>query len=159
MSDLFEVAKNYFRDRNWPVAQHESMPILRFEYEGENGSWFCYARVRDEANQFIFLSVLEDKVPEDRRLAVAEFQTRANFGLDVGNFDLDFNDGEVRFKTSVDVTHAELTDGLIDPLVQASLVVMDDYLPGLRDVIAGKATPAEAVAKIEEENEGYDLIL
>jgi hypothetical protein len=85
--------------------------------------------------------------------------TRANFGLNIGNFEMDFSDGEIRYKTSIDVTHDRLTHGLIDPLVEASLVAMDDYLPGIKSVIAGEATPHEAIEKVYEDTEDYDLIL
>ena len=41
------------------------------------------------------------KVPEEQRVAVNEFITRANYGLTNGNFEMDFNDGELRYKTNV----------------------------------------------------------
>jgi len=34
---------------------------------------------------------------------VNEFLTRANYGLNIGNFEMDFQDGEIRFKTAIDV--------------------------------------------------------
>ncbi len=40
------------------------------------------------------------KAPEEKRLAIAEFVARANDGLRIGNFELDFGDGEVRYKRS-----------------------------------------------------------
>ena len=41
------------------------------------------------------------KVPVEQRAAVSEFITRANYGLNNGNFEMDFNDGELRYKTTV----------------------------------------------------------
>ena len=35
------------------------------------------------------------------RVAAAEFEPRANFGLDIGNLELDMTDGEVRYKSSL----------------------------------------------------------
>lgn len=158
MNDLLVIVLNYFTEKGLPVAQHDELPMLRLEYEGNHGRWFCYARVREDAEQFIFLSILSEKVPEDKRLAIAEFLTRANFGLNIGNFEMDFDDGEIRYKTSIDVTGDRLTTGLIDPLVKASLVAMDDYLPGITAVLAGETTPKEAVETIREEEDGYDLV-
>lgn len=163
MSTMFDIVQSYFRENGWPVEQHEELPILHFEYEGDHGSWDCYARVVDEANQFVFLSVLSRKVPVKKRAAIAEFLTRANFGLNIGNFEMDYSDGEIRYKTSIDVTTDRLTTGLIDPLVKASLVAMDDYLPGIEAVLAGKATPSEAIDQVAdrqaEDDEGFDLIM
>lgn len=41
------------------------------------------------------------QVPEELRPGVAEFITRANYGLIRGNFEMDFNDGELRYKTTI----------------------------------------------------------
>jgi hypothetical protein len=155
---MFDIVQNYFSEKGWPVCQHEGMPILRFEYEGENGSWFCYARVREDAEQFIFLSILSEKVSTEKRLVVAEYLTRANFGLNIGNFEMDFDDGEVRYKTSIDVTLDRLTSGLIDPLVQASFVAMDDYLPSLKSILKGEITPKDAIQQVRDEQDEYDLL-
>ena len=41
------------------------------------------------------------KAPVEQRAAVSEFITRANYGLTKGNFEMDFNDGELRYKTTI----------------------------------------------------------
>jgi hypothetical protein len=118
-------------------------------FEGKNGSWVCYAQARDEQRQFLCYSVMESKVPEPKRQAVAEFLTRANYGLWIGNFEMDFSDGEVRFKTSVDVGGGELTTAMVKTLVHTNVLMMDRYLPGIMSVIYGGTAPAEAVAEVE----------
>ncbi|TYQ25039.1 hypothetical protein PseudUWO311_17090 [Pseudanabaena sp. UWO311] len=153
MSELFDTVLGYFVDKGWPIEQHEELPVLRIDYEGEHGRWFCYARVNEEANQFIFLSTLSEKVSENKRISIAEYITRANFGLNIGNFEMDFDDGEIRYKTSIDVTYAQITFGLIDPLVNASLVAMDDYLPGIQLVLSGESTPSQAISQINEDDD------
>ena len=40
-------------------------------------------------------------VPVEQRVAVSEFITRANYNLNNGNFEMDFNDGELRYKATV----------------------------------------------------------
>ena len=154
---MFDMVLKYFIDNGWEVSRHDVLPVLRMAYEGDNGNWICYARVREDPRQFIFLSVLSENVPESRRRAVAEFLTRANFGLNIGNFEMDFEDGEVRYKTGIDVTYDHLTPGLIESLVVGNLVPMDDYLPGISAVIAGDQSPAEAILKIRGDDDDIDL--
>jgi hypothetical protein len=48
---------------------------------------------------------------------VAEFLTRANSGMVIGNFELDFADGEIRYKTSIDVEGDKLSYAIIKRLV------------------------------------------
>jgi hypothetical protein len=49
-------------------------------FQGQNGQWTCFAQVREEQSQFVFYSVCPVNASEDKRLAVAEFLTRANWG-------------------------------------------------------------------------------
>ena len=62
---------------------------------------------------------------------MAEFVTRANRGMRIGNFELDFDDGEIRYKTSMDVEGGDLTDKMIDNLLRANLTTTDRYFTGL----------------------------
>ena len=77
------------------------------------------------------------------------FLTRANYGLLIGNFEMDYNDGEVRYKTSIDVEGDRLSKALVKRLVYDNLAVMDRYLPGVLSVIYGGASPTEAIAQVE----------
>ena len=116
-------------------------------YRGETGQWTCQQLCVD-SRRCISLSGANHsaggKIPE-----AAEFITRANYGLTIGNFELDFDDGEVRYKTSLDVEGTALTHSLCRQIVVANVFIMDRYLPGLMAVISGAQTPAQAVANIE----------
>ena len=52
---------------------------------------------------------------------IAQFLTPANYGTLIGNFELDFKDGEIRYKTSIDVEGDRLTPALIKRLVYSTL--------------------------------------
>jgi len=149
MGDLLNVAINFFTEDNWPFTQLQDQPILKLGFQGESGQWSCYAQAREEQAQFLFYSVCPVKAPEDRHTAVAEFLTRANYGLFIGNFELDFSDGEIRYKTSIAVEGSQLSPALVKPLVYANVLMMDRYLPGIMSVIYGSIPPAEAVAEAE----------
>ena len=74
---------------------------------------------------------------------------RANYGLHIGNFELDMGDGEVRFKTSIDTESTALSFELVRNVVYANVMQMDRYLPGLMAVLGGQATPADAIDQVE----------
>ncbi len=98
---------------------------------------------------FLFYSYCPVKAPENKRPILGDFLTRANYGLFIGNFEMDYNDGETRYKTSIDVEDDELSPALIKRLVYNNLAVMDKYLPGIMAVIYGGASPTEAIAQVE----------
>ncbi|MEH1813547.1 MAG: YbjN domain-containing protein [Nostoc sp.] len=146
---LFEEIINFFQADDWPFVQLPGQPALQIPFQGENGKWNCYARTRSEQNQFVFYSICPVNAPENKRLAVAEFLTRANSGMMIGNFELDFTDGEISYKTSIDVEGDRLSFALIQRVVYANVTMMDEYLPGIMSVIYGNVSPEEAIAKIE----------
>ena len=149
MGEILDAVISFFKEDDWTFTQVEDRPILRLGFQGDNGQWTCYAQAREEETQLLFYSLCPVKAPEDKRPAVAEFLARANYGLFIGNFELDFGDGEIRFKTSIDVEGERLSPALVRPLVYTNVLMMDRYLPGLMSVIYGGETPAEAVAKVE----------
>ncbi len=116
---------------------------------GEHGIYTCYAQAREETEQFVFYTFYAVKAPESKRVTVMEYVTRANYGLTVGNFELDMSDGEVRYKTSIDVEGETLTPGLIRLLIAANLSTADRYLPGFMLVLYGNRSAADAIHEIE----------
>jgi hypothetical protein len=149
MGDILDAVISFFKEDDWNFTQVEGQPILRLGFQGDNGQWTCYAQAREEETQLLFYSMCPVKAPEDKRLAAAEFLTRANYGLFIGNFELDFSDGEIRFKTSIDAQDNPLPPALVRPLIYTNVLMMDRYLPGLMSVIYGGVAPAEAVAQVE----------
>jgi hypothetical protein len=103
-------------------------------------------------DQFVFYSVSPVNVPEHKRPEIAEFITRANYDMVIGNFEMDYGDGEVRFKTSIDVEGTELTPELLKPLLYANVLMMDQYLPGIMSVIYADVSPETAVAQVESDS-------
>lgn len=146
---LHDQMVSFFQTDHWPFLQVDDS-VLQMNFQGQNGRWTCYAQVRTEVGQFVMYSVCPVMVPETLRGAAAEFITRANYGLIIGNFELDFDDGEVRYKTSLDAEQTALTGALLQPLVYANVWTMDRYLPGLMAVIYGHTAPQEAIALSEQ---------
>lgn len=146
---ILDTVVQFFKEDNWKYQQLEGRPALKLGFQGDNGSWNCYAQAREEPEQFMFYSILDTNVPPDKRAAVAEFLTRANYGLYIGNFEMDYSDGEVRYKTSIIVKGDRLTPALVKNLVYLNVLMMDKYFPGIMSVVYGGVSPADAIAKIE----------
>jgi len=153
MGELFDSIRKFFTDDEWYFMQLDEQTVLQMGFQGTNGKWTCYAQVNEEQRLFFFYSVCPINVPEERRPQVAEYITRANYGLKIGNFELDFEDGEVRYKTSVDVENDDLTQALVSNHVYANTWTMDRYLPGLLAVVYGDVQPKDAIEQVEKGEE------
>ena len=145
------VLREFLEADGWHPEQFEEGQLFRMHCQGQNATFPCYAQVRVELDQVLFYAVCPVRVAEANRLAVAEFLTRANYGMRIGNFEMDFDDGEVRYKTSLDFEGHELTFGLVRGLVYPAVQTLDAYLPGLLAVSHGDKTPLEAIRAIEDE--------
>lgn len=146
---ILEEIIDFFTEDDWPYTKIKGEPVLLTAFQGENGKWNCSAKARVEQEQFVFYSICPINAPENKRLAIAEFLTRANSGMIIGNFELDFADGKIRYKTSIDVQGDFLSFELIKQLVHANVTMMDEYLPGIRSIIDGDVSPEDAIAQIE----------
>jgi hypothetical protein len=85
----------------------------------------------EERDQAVVYAVVEALVPEERRTEVALALHRINAGLYLGGFELDLDDGEVRFKASIDFGGTPPTPELIRPLLAAATMTTARYLPEL----------------------------
>ncbi|RLC76114.1 MAG: hypothetical protein DRI81_10635 [Chloroflexi bacterium] len=149
MGQILETVLKFFSDDEWPFSRLEERPILRTGFAGDNGEWTCYAQVQEEQERFIFYSVCPVKAPEEKRPAMAEFLTRVNYGLVIGNFEMNFSDGEIRSKTSADFEGDRASVAVIKNLVYANVLTMDLYLPGIMSVLYGDVSPAQAITQVE----------
>jgi hypothetical protein len=151
---LAGVMVDFFTQMEWPFDEgtsplNQDQAIYRLISQGENGEWSCFACPREDMQQCVFYSVYPDLVAEEHRIAVSEFLTRANFGMAIGNFEINLDSGEVRLKTSIDVEGDRLSLELFQQLVAANVNTMDRYLPGIRQVAEGQATPKDVIAQLE----------
>ena len=150
ISPIFQAIINLFTENNWHFNKIEEQPVLYLTFPGKNGQYDCYAQAREEQSQFIFYSLCPTKVPKPKRRALAEFTSIANYGTIIGNFELDFTEGEIRYKTQTKVDNLPWIFDQIKDLVYTNVWMMDQYLPGIISVINSDASPAEAIHMIEE---------
>ncbi len=153
MGELRKAIKDFFDKDSWnyePVDnQPDDEPVYRMGFSGDDGQWLCFAQARTGQEQFVFYSLAPVKAPEERRGEMAEFITRANYGMIIGNFEMDFADGEVRYKSSIDVQDAELTYALAHHIVYANVFTMNRYLKGISAVAFGNVSAVEGIGMVE----------
>ena len=150
MIAMLDLAEKYFISCAWRHSRVGGRDdLIEVVFDNSRAKWESYAKASGD-RAFLFYSVCAVDVPEVRRPAVAEFITRVNFGLVSGNFEMDWADGEVRFKTGIELTGVPPTTELVAALVQPNLSAVLRYLPGLLMVIRNEADPVTAREECEE---------
>ena len=151
--DIFQGLVNFFIEDDWALIKIQGEPILCLTYQGKNCRWNCYAKVYSK-QQIVFYSIYPTLVPENKLLPVAEFINRA-YKLVIGNFKLDFELREFRYKISFDVSVAIPPVVLINNFVYTNITTMDEFLRG------SYLLPQYATDQIEympDYTESYSLI-
>jgi hypothetical protein len=149
MGEIFDAVCQFLEQDKWPLLHVDAPLILRTQFDGQRGDFTCYAQAREEQEQFIFYSVFPLRVAGMDLARMAEYLTRANCGLPIGNFELDYTNGEVRFKTSIDLEDAAPDPRLLRNMLYANVLTMDKYAGGLLRVMYGGISPEEAIGEIE----------
>jgi hypothetical protein len=107
------------------------------------------AAVVVDSRQFVLYINLGAAAPANRRDEVGRFITRANWGLTIGNFELDYDDGHVRFKSSVAFDGRELSEATIRNAIFWAMNAVETYAEALVEVIAGEKEAEQAITDVE----------
>lgn len=105
--------------------------------------------VHEVASTLTCHSIVSHRVAEVDRLATMELVT-ANYGLLEGRFEMDLDDGEVRFTTSARVVGDVDVGGVLRHLLTFNLAVFAVYSASIEAVALGRASAREAIEWVEQ---------
>lgn len=148
MAQLIQAVQAVMADNEWPYQEFDSS-TLRMDVTGSHGNWVTFIKCLEEIDQILIYGFCTHKTPADRQQAMAEFIARANYGLRIGNFEMDFEDGEVRFKTSLHLRPDCTPNGMIEQAIYDNGLTMDHYLPGIMRVMFSDTPPQQIIQEIE----------
>jgi hypothetical protein len=149
---LMDVVLRFFQEEQWNYQKIDNKSALRAGFRGERGTWICHVQVDEINKRFLFYSLMGMFIPQQYRGAVLEYLSRINSTLQVGNFEMDFETGDVRFRTSVETPDGELSLSLVRSLAYINVHTIDHYFPGVMAVIHGGLSPEAALARVETQS-------
>lgn len=135
------------REYRYEFDREKGIIRMQFKIEGKLDHVRLILDIRNAF--FISYGCIDMNVEEDQRREMAEFFTRANFGLPIGNFEMDMNDGEIRYKVSVDCDHTTLSGQMIERSLDMPLIMFQRYGNEMLKVMFGMESAEEAI-KIAE---------
>jgi hypothetical protein len=145
MKSAIEAFTEFFNKQGWSYNQASDRPVIHTGFTGDNGRWNCVAIVGPQDEHLLFLSLLPCKAASTRRAACAELLTRINFGLTHGCFEMDFEDGEIRYRTSASLASGEASPELVEHLVFSNLCTVDRFFGVIMKVIYADVAPKSAL--------------
>jgi hypothetical protein len=145
---LLPIVRSALDAMEWSYTESERDGLV-CEMAGEHAVYSFLFRVDEKLEIVCCYARVGFRVPSEKRLQVCEVLTRANYGLRVGNFEMDMEDGEIRYKASVDMEGGVLGETMVQNLVRASVAGFDRYYPAVMRVVYAGTSPAEAVGDAE----------
>ena len=123
---------------------------LHADIGGENGLFPAFLDIDDEQGRLLVITICPANVPQGRRSAVVELLMRINWKLVLGSFEMDMEDGQIRFRTSIMLSQGGLNEEAITHVVLANLTLMDHHLPDINAVAFGSISPKSALQQVRD---------
>jgi hypothetical protein len=146
---LLERVGHQLTARGLTFSRHPVQPLLALRFVTDDAEWATFVEVREQPPRLAIYSSYPERAEPEARAELAELLTRINYGMYVGNFELDLDDGSVRFKTSLELADVELTAALFDRLLTVNLDEAKRYAGAISEVAAGTASAAEALEDLD----------
>lgn len=100
---------------------------------------------------YSMISVFPLHAEEKARPAIAEFLTRANYEINLGCFDMDFEDGEIRYKMAQFCGATVPTYEQIQKIFYVAITTINHYGNGIAKTLLSLGTPKENLAECHQE--------
>ncbi len=101
---------------------------INFEYYYENRKWDCLLVPKEEFNQVILYIYSPNKLIEEECMDACKALTKINSDLPIGNFELNLETCEVRFKTYTESVSPEISDEQLKLLLDANIYTINKFI-------------------------------
>ena len=149
---IFDTLESAFDRKGWKYRFVEEKGYFRMIFTIDCKLKETTLIIRPRSSFFTVHATIDVGADSECRSAVAEYLTRANYGLNWGNFEMDMNDGEIRYKILVDCgddCECLPSDSVVENSIILSVQMMKKYGDGLLAVMYGFKTPEEACKEAE----------
>jgi len=142
---MYDKFIEYLNSKNWKFSEYKESHLITFYLGGANGTTFyCTGQDEPDKKRFIFFTYCINNCPEKLRIKMAELLTRLNSVIFLGNFELNFETGGIKHKTSIIYEGVDVPLKLIDNLVIFNISLMDDCTPAILKLMYGETDPIDA---------------
>lgn len=141
------IVKTYFNNRDWQFTQPNNKNTFFLGFGGQHGT---FQTILDLPNtdSMTFFSIYGSNIPEDKRIEILILINLINNDRFLGNFEMNPESGELRYKTCLSLKNIELSDHILDEIIITNITTMDKFIPAIKDVLFNNISPEAAYAPI-----------
>ena len=148
---------DYLTDQHWHFTHHHPKSNddlqthhLSLRMKNEPINWVCLFRIQERTQLVAVYGILPFSVPDSHRNAAMLLKTQLNYDMILGNIEMDLSDGEIRYKTAIDVEAAGMADEVISYLIQ-SVIAMTTVTYELFNDLLDNPNPSEDIDVLLDE--------
>jgi hypothetical protein len=149
-SPSFQALIDYIESKNFNHTPYPEEKRVTLSLSGKNANYRFTARITHDDDYLQVTANYPFNAREEKlRSSTAELITRANYCMPLGKFEMDMEDGEVRFHLTHVIGELGLTSEMIEKHFMTAYFTMDRYFPAFMQHIHAGYTPEDAVFHAE----------
>lgn len=135
---LISAVQDYLDEQEYRYEYEDDNQVFRLSMSLKSKISNCRIIIRPKEDGINFTYILANSADDDAsKQAIAEFITRANYGLMIGNFQMDYTDGEIGYKNFM-YTGEDIPSGHdIDKNFVVPLLMLERYGDGILKTLLG----------------------
>ncbi len=153
MNNLTALVQDLLSEHGYQCIQEKTgEDILHSRIRLESGRIGFVIETDEDPREITIFLYLPNKIPEANRLQVMEYLTRVNWHVPMGHFEMDLDDGGVRFVVSQLVNDGQLPEEPTLILMRNALDRVETFFPGILRIVHGQLHAVAALTEIEQKH-------
>lgn len=152
-NEIANVIKQFLDDDDWHYSFDEECGIFDFDFKVRSKIRKIKYLINVNEDDMVVYGICPigaDRDDEKMMVQMAEFLCRANYGLKNGCFELDFRDGEIRFRSFIDCEGVMPSTEVIKNSIYCTAARYMRYAAGITSIIFTGSSAKEAITMCEK---------
>ncbi len=157
MSALHAAVLSAFKNQGWAYREVKGVEVVEADFEAYHTKVPLHVQSFGEAHIISVVANASRTVPSTHRYRTAELLMRANRDLNLGNFEMDWDQGAVMFRQSQVFPKHRYDESIVAGLIHNAVAEMDRLTPFL-GVLIQKSAATLAMVDMRELLQREDLL-
>lgn len=152
--EIANAVNQFLVDDDWKFSFDEERGLFKFGISLKSKLKSVDYIIDIKEQSYLVYTVSPIGATADNReemATMAEFLNRANYGLRNGNFELDMDDGEIRYKCFVDCENRIPSKDIVENSIYCPPFMFERYAPGIIGIIFGGMSAKQAIDLCEND--------
>ena len=149
MENIVNSFKQILKKLDWNYSYDEEKNIFTTNMQMKNAIGNITILIIIRELSYTIYAILSSHVESTFLHQVAEYLHRANYNLKNGNFELDYDSGEIRYKTYVNLDNINISESVIVDSFIIPIFMFERYGKNLMKLLITEGNPALLISEAE----------